>query len=111
MHYELHIRRTGNNPPRGPSAGQPDGLGVSALGATLIDRMGDQKCIKLKTQTQNTLFSLGMLTYTYERQDIIQINYPELHSSEGTLSCWLHLQSLAHIRTGPAGYGPFSSIV
>jgi hypothetical protein len=26
-----------------------------------------------QTQTQNTLFSLGMLTYTYERQDIIQI--------------------------------------
>jgi hypothetical protein len=26
-----------------------------------------------ESQSQNTLFSLGMFTYTYERQDIIQI--------------------------------------
>jgi hypothetical protein len=39
--------------------------------------------LKLKTQTQNTLFSLGMLTYTYERQDIIQIALKRLPGGGG----------------------------
>jgi hypothetical protein len=36
-----------------------------------------------QTQTQNTLFSLGMLTYTYERQDIIQIALKRLPGGRG----------------------------
>jgi hypothetical protein len=36
-----------------------------------------------QTQTQNTLFSLGMLTYTYERQDIIQIALKRLPGGGG----------------------------
>jgi hypothetical protein len=29
--------------------------------------------VKVKSQSQYSLFSLGMFTYTYEHQDIIQI--------------------------------------
>jgi hypothetical protein len=32
------------------------------------------RCVlRIRKKNQNRLFSLGMLTYTYERQDIIQI--------------------------------------
>jgi hypothetical protein len=36
-----------------------------------------------QTQTQNTLFSLGMFTYTYEHQDIIQIALKRLPGGGG----------------------------
>jgi calcineurin-like phosphoesterase family protein len=35
--------------------------------------MGLPPALSAVFKNQNTLFSLGMLTYTYERQDIIQI--------------------------------------
>jgi hypothetical protein len=64
-----------------------DGPAVSAhrraiAEATLVSHwMDDQKFTQ--TQTQNNLFSLGMLTYTYERQDIIQIALKRLPGGGG----------------------------
>jgi hypothetical protein len=44
--------------------------------------------IQFKFKFKNTLFSLGMFTYTYERQDIIPIaliRLPERRKNEGLI--------------------------
>jgi hypothetical protein len=40
-------------------------------------------CIQSQSQSQYSLFSLGMFTYTYERQDIIQIALKRLPGGPG----------------------------